>query len=210
MTSSKIWQIISKSGIIGCMGKHLTLITLAVCASLCIGQKAAFSEENKSSEVLDPNQFSDPTQILVKKGYAAAKAIPDICAKIFCFCGCDITDKHTSLLDCFTSDHGVGCPICIEEALIALQMNKKGKTICEIQFAIDRRYEKQYPFDSPSESLKKYRAERLWDADKKPAQSKPAHDGQAPSLKKNKKTGNCCGGSDEHKPTQESDKKNSK
>lgn len=198
MTSSKIWQIISKSGIIGCMGKHFTLITLAVCASMVLSQGAARSEESKPGEVLNPEQFSDPTQILVKKGYAAAKAIPDICAKIFCFCGCDITDKHSSLLDCFTSDHGVGCPICIEEALIAQSMHKKGKSICEIQYAIDRRYEKQYPFDSPSENLKKYRSERLWDADKKTTQSQSEKNGQSPQLKKNKKSGNCCGGSDEH------------
>lgn len=210
MTSSKIWQIILKSGIIGCMGKDFTLITLAVCASVLLSQGAAQSEESKRGEVLDPEQFSDPTQILVKKGYTAAKAIPEICAKVFCFCGCDITDKHSSLLDCFTSDHGVGCPICIEEALIALSMHKKGKSLCEIQYAIDRRYEKQYPFDSPSENLKKYRAERLWDDDRKPGQKHAKLDGSIPQLKKNKKSGNCCGGAEEHKSVTADEKKKSK
>ncbi len=180
------------------MRKHFTLLTIALCASLL--SLPSFGEEKKPAQVLDPEQFSSPTQILIKKGYAAAKEIPDVCAKIFCFCGCDITDKHISLLDCFTSDHGVGCPICIEEALIALNMHKKGKSICEIQFAIDKRYERQYPFDSPSETLKKYKSERLWDADKrKKSDSSASTDtGKKPQLKKSKNVGHCCGNSDEH------------
>lgn len=200
MTSAKFWQNNAKSGIIGCMAKHFTLITLAFCASALISSGAAWGEEggSASSQVLDPEQFKDPTQILIKKGYLAAKTVPDICAKLFCYCGCDITDKHSSLLDCFTSDHGVGCPICIEEALIALAMHKKGKEICEIQYAVDKRYAKQYPFDSPSENLKKYNSERLWDADKRQPKSQSKENGKAPELKKNKKSGNCCGGSDEH------------
>lgn len=169
---------------------------------------AAWGEDGGSaaSQVLDPEQFKDPTQILIKKGYLAAKTVPDICAKLFCYCGCDITDKHSSLLDCFTSDHGVGCPICIEEALIALAMHKKGKAICDIQYAVDKRYAKQYPFDSPSENLKKYNSERLWDADKRQPKSQSKDNGKTPELKKNRKSGNCCGGSDEHS----NDKKDSK
>ncbi|CAN5553215.1 hypothetical protein BH11CYA1_BH11CYA1_08310 [soil metagenome] len=108
--------------------------------------------------VLDPNKFFGHA----KSGYAAAKLCPEICAKLFCYCGCDMTDDHDSLLDCFTTDHGVDCHICQEEALIALKMKREGKTIKQIQQAIDIMFEKEYPFDEPSAVIQKYRKNRLW------------------------------------------------
>ena len=79
--------------------------------------------------VLDPNKFFGHA----KSGYAAAQLCPEICAKLFCYCGCDMTDDHDSLLDCFTTDHGVDCHICQEEALIALKMKREGKSMKQIQ-----------------------------------------------------------------------------
>lgn len=109
--------------------------------------------------VLDPNKFTGHA----KSGYAAAQLCPEICAKLFCYCGCDLTDEHDSLLDCFTTDHGVDCRICQEEALIALKMKREGKTIEQIQQKIDLMFEKEYPFnDEPSAIIKKYRENRLW------------------------------------------------
>lgn len=108
--------------------------------------------------VLDPEKFFGNA----KAGYMAAKEAPDVCLKLFCYCGCDLTDEHNSLLDCFTSDHGVDCHICQEEALIGLKMKRQGKSMAEIQKAVDIMFYKQYPFDEVSPALKKYRAERLW------------------------------------------------
>lgn len=108
--------------------------------------------------VLDPNKFFGHA----KSGYAAAQLCPEICAKLFCYCGCDMTDDHDSLLDCFTTDHGVDCHICQEEALIALKMKREGKTMKQIQQAIDIMFEKEYPFDEPSAVIQKYRKNRLW------------------------------------------------
>jgi len=108
--------------------------------------------------VLDPNRFFGHA----KSGYAAAQLCPEICAKLFCYCGCDMTDDHDSLLDCFTSDHGVDCHICQEEALIALKMKREGKSMKQIQQAIDVMFEKEYPFDEPTAVIQKYRKNRLW------------------------------------------------
>lgn len=108
--------------------------------------------------VLDPNKFFGHA----KSGYAAAQLCPEICAKLFCYCGCDMTDDHDSLLDCFTTDHGVDCHICQEEALIALKMKREGKSMKQIQQAIDIMFEKEYPFDEPTAVIQKYRKNRLW------------------------------------------------
>ena len=81
----------------------------------------ASKDEPKS--VLPAGQFFGQAAV----GYQAAQQCPEIVAKLFCYCGCDLSDEHTSLLDCFTSTHGADCPICTDEAVIALQMKKQGK-----------------------------------------------------------------------------------
>jgi hypothetical protein len=94
--------------------------------------------------------------------YAAAKQMPDICCKLFCYCGCDQVDGHSSLLECFISDHSVGCLICRREVLLALQLKKQKKTIGEIQRAVDQQFEKDYPFKNASKALKDYRTRRQY------------------------------------------------
>ena len=141
----------------------LSLPALAETDNSC---KEANSSKTEK-KVLDPNQFFGQA----KAGYVAAQRIPEICAKLFCYCGCDLTDCHGTLLDCFTSDHGVDCHICQEEALIALRLNKRKKPLAKIQKYIDKRYAKEYPFEMESKVLKDYKASRLWDKKKKKKQS---------------------------------------
>ena len=144
------------------------------------------SEKKSEATVLDPKKFFG----LAKAGYAAAQQIPDICAKLFCYCGCDLTDCHGDLLDCFTCDHGMDCKICQDEAILALKLQKKGKSLEQIQKEIDKKFSKEYPFDSESEALKKYKASRSW-ADKS-IDSAPTGNG-----KRLRKDGSCCAGKDE-------------
>ncbi len=119
--------------------------------------------KQQEKPVLDPNNYVGEAHA----GYAAAKECPEVCAKLFCYCGCDNTDDHSSLLDCFTSDHGVDCYICQQEALIALKMTKSGKTLPEIQKVIDLAYKKEYPWEEASPAFKRYKAAKLWqDPDK--------------------------------------------
>jgi hypothetical protein len=53
--------------------------------------------------VLNPNQFSDPS---VVKAYRYAKEIPEIFSQQPCYCHCDNSNGHRSLLDCFATNHG--------------------------------------------------------------------------------------------------------
>jgi len=71
--------------------------------------------------------------------------------------------KHTSLLQCFTSDYGADFPTCQDEAIEASSLKKRGKTLAEIQQLIDKHYEKQREdvFKKPSPALLEYRAKRL-------------------------------------------------
>lgn len=150
-------------------------------------------------EVLDPNKYVGQ----VKAGYAAAKEVPQIVDKLFCYCGCDLTDCHGTLLDCFTNEHGEDCHICQEEAIIALKLHQKGKTVSDIQKEIDKKFQKEYPFEVESPALQKYKANRLWDMGKKKPSTatlgtvQPGATGEnAQPKRKLKPDGSCCAGND--------------
>jgi hypothetical protein len=44
----------------------------------------------------------------VRDAYKAAAEIPDVLAGLACYCGCDKSQGHRHLLDCFVDDHGAG------------------------------------------------------------------------------------------------------
>lgn len=129
------------------------------------------SKEKLGEKVLDPSRFFGQAMI----GYAAAKAAPEVIGKLFCYCGCDITDSHISLLDCFTSIHGVDCHICQEEAVLALKMSRENIPVADIQKTIDEKYASNYPFETDSPTYTKYKAGRLYGANGK-IDSKAAKD----------------------------------
>lgn len=133
-------------------------------------------------------------------GYAAAKAAPGVMAKLFCYCGCDLSDNHTYLIDCFTSNHGMDCHICQEEAMMGLKMHREGKPMAEIQKAIDEKYSKQYPFEQPTETYKKYKSAKLYKdfAGPEPDTSSSTTASE-PKLKPGMSAGSCCSGHDDDK-----------
>ncbi|PWT99068.1 MAG: hypothetical protein C5B53_05895 [Candidatus Melainabacteria bacterium] len=146
--------------------------------------------------VLPPENFTGR----ISEGYAAAKKLPDICSKLFCYCGCDKTDSHSSLLDCFTCDHAVDCTICLDEAIIARDLKKKGKSLSEIQKEIDQGFQTMYPWDQPTPALEKYRGS-LKAGPVSPA-ADTAKSGKTESLlklpaqpgdAKHRRYGGCCG-----------------
>jgi hypothetical protein len=93
----------------------------------------------------------------VSRAYQAAHTHPEVFSKLFCYCGCDRDGKHSSLLDCFASDHGKQCPICQAEELMADGLIKQGKPVTEIRRAIDSTYSGSYPAAKPSAALLRYR-----------------------------------------------------
>ena len=86
---------------------------------------------------LDPDQFVGP----VKQAYQFAGKNPEIISQLWCYCGCDKTDGHRSLLDCYRGNHGAICATCTGEALLAKQMSEQGSPVDQIREAIRRRYE---------------------------------------------------------------------
>jgi hypothetical protein len=70
--------------------------------------------------------------------YQIAARIPKVLAQEPCYCGCDRHFGHHSLLDCYASDHTAGCAVCVQEAFLAYELHKQGKTPAQIRAAIMR------------------------------------------------------------------------
>ena len=49
---------------------------------------------------------ADGFQGRVPQAYKVAAEIPDVIAGVTCYCGCDKSQGHRNLLDCFVDDHG--------------------------------------------------------------------------------------------------------
>jgi hypothetical protein len=82
---------------------------------------------------MDPAKFENP---VVKNAYALAAKIKKVLYQEPCYCHCDRSQGHGSLLDCFTSTHGSQCNICMGEALYSYEQTRKGKTPAQIRAGI--------------------------------------------------------------------------
>ena len=72
---------------------------------------------------LAPEKFTGPT----REAYRAAKEIPVTLAQLPCYCHCDRGFGHKSLYSCFEDDHASHCATCVNEALLALRLEKEKK-----------------------------------------------------------------------------------
>ena len=54
---------------------------------------------------LDPDLFKDPR---VKSAYQAAREVPWLLDSIMCYCFCEESFHHKSLLSCYVDDHAAG------------------------------------------------------------------------------------------------------
>jgi hypothetical protein len=94
-----------------------------------------------------------------KQAYVAANADPALAKALFCYCGCDKQKRHKSLIDCFRSDHGAHCGICMDEMIRAARYKKQGMSNKAIAKKIDMEFKSRYPTPhSPSATLKRYNA----------------------------------------------------
>ncbi len=84
-------------------------------------------------ETMKPESFPDP---LVQNAYSLAAKIRKTLYQQPCYCHCDRSKGHTSLLDCFASEHGSGCGTCIYEDLYSYEQVRKGKTEAQIREGI--------------------------------------------------------------------------
>ena len=85
---------------------------------------------------LAPEKYTGKT----REAYQAAKGIPQTLAQLPCYCHCDRGMGHKSLHSCFEDDHAAHCDVCVNEALMADQLQKRGMTPAQIREQIIAKY----------------------------------------------------------------------
>jgi hypothetical protein len=82
---------------------------------------------------MNPDLFSDP---VVQNAYMVAAKIKKTLYQQPCYCHCDRSQGHSSLLDCFASKHGSDCGTCIYEDFYSYEQFRKGKSAAQIRAGI--------------------------------------------------------------------------
>jgi len=80
-------------------------------------------ERGSLGPTLPPEQFFGKA----KEAYSVVREIPQTIAQLPCYCHCDQEFGHKSLYSCFEDDHASHCAVCVEEALLAYQLQKTEK-----------------------------------------------------------------------------------
>jgi Protein of unknown function with PCYCGC motif len=84
---------------------------------------------------LSPSLFTEP---VAQNAYALAARIKKILYRQPCYCHCDRSQGHGSLLDCYVSRHAAVCGICEREDFYAYEQSRKGQTGAQIREGIER------------------------------------------------------------------------
>src|SRR5438477_4459065 len=84
-------------------------------------------------QTLDPVQFENP---FVKNAYALAAKVKRVLYQQPCYCHCDRSIGHESLLDCYVGKHAAVCDVCMKEAFYAYEQTMKKKTATQIRDGI--------------------------------------------------------------------------
>ena len=90
----------------------------------------------ETKNTLSPVQFVGKTAF----AYQLAQEIPDVLDHLYCYCHCDKSIGHNTLLSCFTDTHAANCGVCQNEAIDAAAMLKKSFSLPEIKRHIDLKY----------------------------------------------------------------------
>ena len=98
---------------------------------------AVAADASRPNAVLDPATFTDPA---TRAAYAAAAKYAHVLEGIYCYCHCKENIGHRALVQCYESDHASRCDICQNEAIVAARMTAEGRSVAEIQAAIDAYY----------------------------------------------------------------------
>ncbi len=86
-------------------------------------------------QTMDPSSLQNP---VVQNAYVLAAKVKRILYQQPCYCHCDRSIGHQSLLDCFVSKHASVCDVCVREGIYAYEQTQKKKTAAQIRAGIER------------------------------------------------------------------------
>lgn len=124
----------------------ITLLTLPREAVSLATQNAGKSDEPTPAyhsqvpagalpQTMDPSSFENP---IVQNAYALAAKVKRVLYQQPCYCHCDRSIGHESLLDCFAGKHASVCDVCVREGVYSYEQTQKKKTAAQIRAGIER------------------------------------------------------------------------
>lgn len=137
-SKDRVWPAFVLLGVLGAL--LVMLMNARAPGGDLNAQGLRVSGEGRSdAAAVTPPEFFDHPRI--KAGYEIAQEIPATLNQLYCWCGCIERIGHRSALECFESEHGANCEVCLGTAEIAWEMTQQGITDPgEIQKAVDMRY----------------------------------------------------------------------
>src|SRR5258705_13626617 len=145
MRGNGIWRFLSAAALFG-FALGLVLIPQRAASNSLQGANSPQSAADEAvpayharppqgalPATMNPELFPDP---VVQNAYAIAAKIKKTLYQQPCYCHCDRSQGHGSLLDCFASRHGAGCDICQKEDFYSYEQTRKGKTPGQIREGI--------------------------------------------------------------------------
>ena len=96
------------------------------------------SEPPQSSlaPTLEPANFTGKT----REAYRIVREAPQLIAQLPCYCYCDRGFGHKSLHSCYVDDHAAHCAVCVDEVLMAYDLQKRGMSPQQIRERIIAQY----------------------------------------------------------------------
>ena len=85
---------------------------------------------------LEPGKFIGKT----RDAYRIAREAPQLIAQLPCYCHCDRGLGHKSLHSCYVDDHAAHCAVCVDEVLIAYDLQKRGLSPQQIREEIVKQF----------------------------------------------------------------------
>jgi hypothetical protein len=76
----------------------------------------------------------------VAKAYSIAKGNRELLDSIYCYCHCERTLGHKSLLTCFVDTHAAECDICQDQAIFAFSRHEDGLSFRQVRKAVDEKF----------------------------------------------------------------------
>jgi hypothetical protein len=113
-------------------------VLLTVVSGLSAGRHPEPRPGITAAGVLPPSRYAGYDRIV--RAYEAAQLAPQVLDGLYCYCQCREHFGHRSLLECFQSEHGSACDICMAEATLAAQMHRQGQSLEEIRRAVDAQF----------------------------------------------------------------------
>lgn len=134
----------------------LTLLLLSAALTACSGGEASGAAHNglKMAPISAMPEDVKRASTTVQDAYRFNVANPEIMQEIPCYCGCGGMG-HKSNYACYVQQdnggditfdtHALGCSICVDITLDTMRMMQEGKTVAEIQQAVDDTYAQYGP-----------------------------------------------------------------